>query len=67
MQDTGRLAGTAVDRHPTDQVVRAELGELDAEVAYRRACAHLVGLVQVGTAVPDRSTRRRCTRRQALD
>ena len=35
VQDPERLARAAVDRHPTDQVGRAEVGELDAEVTYR--------------------------------
>src|SRR4029453_9167154 len=67
MQYPERLARTAVDWHPTDQVVRAEIGELDAEVADGTACAHLVGMVQVRTAVPDRSAHLPCTCRQALD
>ena len=49
VQDPERLARTTVDGHPTDHVVRAEFGELDAEVTDGRACAHLVCLVHVGT------------------
>ena len=51
VQDPERLPRPAVDRHPADQVVLADLGELDAEVADRRVGAQLVGQVQVGNAV----------------
>lgn len=53
MEESEGLAGAVVDRHPCDQVVVAELEELDAEVADQAPGGELVGGGEGGNVAPD--------------
>jgi hypothetical protein len=53
VEESEWLAGAVVDRHPCDQVVLADLGELDAEVADETPAGELVGGGQGRDVVPD--------------
>ena len=53
MQHPHRLQGAGVDRHPSGQVVRPDVDELDAEVADEVAGGEGVGDLEGGLVVPD--------------